>query len=171
MKYNDALNFASDLHDQAQCSYGGKEYRFHLTAVGEVARTFDFLLEPQDREDVYVATALHDTLEDTELEESELLELFGKKIFGIVMLVTDKPGANRKERHQNTYPALAEHNLAVYVKLCDRIANMEDALATLNLSKINMYKKEHPYFKETLAKNTLTIYEELWSHVDWLMTS
>ena len=169
MTYKEALSFAADLHDKAQCSYGGREYAVHLIAVHEVARNFDYLLDPEDREDVFVATALHDLLEDTELEESELVKLFGKKIFGIVMLVTDKPGDSRKERHQNTYPSLATSVLASYVKICDRIANVEDALATLNVPKITMYRKEHPYFKETISTNTHLIYQDMWSHLDWLM--
>jgi guanosine-3',5'-bis(diphosphate) 3'-pyrophosphohydrolase len=82
-----------------------------------------------DDHDVIAAALLHDTVEDTDTEESDLEELFGKRIARIVMEVTDDkslPKMRRKELQIEHAPHLSAE--AKHIKLADKIANVEDML-------------------------------------------
>lgn len=48
----------------------------------------------------------------------------------IVFCVTNEQGRNRKERIKRTYPKIRNNRWAQFVKLCDRIANVEHSLET-----------------------------------------
>jgi (p)ppGpp synthase/HD superfamily hydrolase len=105
---------------------------------------------------------LHDTLEDTEASEKEIYELFGWGVWKRVLLLTDKPGKNRRERHRNTYPLIAEDPVATFVKLMDRLANVQSG--KLNPEKLSMYKKEQKYFKETLRTDSR--FDLVWKEIE-----
>jgi guanosine-3',5'-bis(diphosphate) 3'-pyrophosphohydrolase len=81
-------------------------------------------------EAVILAAILHDTIEDTQTTEEELLRLFGKDVTDIVMEVTDDktlPKAERK-RLQVEHAAHISHR-AKLVKLADKICNLRDIAA------------------------------------------
>jgi guanosine-3',5'-bis(diphosphate) 3'-pyrophosphohydrolase len=112
--------------------------------------------------DVLCAAWLHDTLEDTNLEPSEIEVVFGKNVLEIVQAVTDQPGANRHERHLATYPRIAELEHAVCVKLADRIANLERSMLLAG-AMLRKYLNEHAYFVATLERNPQwTLTRTLW---------
>jgi hypothetical protein len=70
----------------------------------------------------------------------------------IVKAVTDGPGKNRKERKADMYPRCAALPKAIIVKLCDRIANVEEAIKCKNTGHFQMYLKEYPDFERHLLK-------------------
>ena len=67
----------------------------------------------------------------------------------IVYAVTDELGRNRKERKEKTYPRIAANKDAIAVKLCDRIANVQESSKT-NHRLYKMYQKEQADFKAAL---------------------
>jgi guanosine-3',5'-bis(diphosphate) 3'-pyrophosphohydrolase len=80
---------------------------------------------------VIAAALLHDTLEDTKTTRAELRKLFGAKVAGIVVEVTDDkrlPKERRKEL-QIEHAALLSSS-AKLVKLADTICNLRDILAS-----------------------------------------
>lgn len=80
-------------------------------------------------QDVIVAALLHDTLEDTDTTMGELTRLFGQKIAGIVLEVTDdktKPKPVKKQLQIDHAPFLS--NEAKLVKLADKICNIRDVV-------------------------------------------
>jgi (p)ppGpp synthase/HD superfamily hydrolase len=108
-----------------------------------------------------IACALHDTLEDTSLSYNDIQKAFGKEVAEIVFCVTDELGRNREERKEKTYPKIQSNWKATVVKICDRIANIEQS-RSYNQKLFDMYKKElyifivkmgyddsntHPYFE------------------------
>ena len=113
------------------------------------------------RDELLTATLLHDTIEDTEVKRKELEEMFSPLVGELVWRVSNEPGKNRAERHALTYPKIRENPYAVFIKLCDRIANIKQGG-----SLVGMYAKEHAAFKVALQTAD---WPEMWEHLDNLI--
>lgn len=77
--------------------------------------------------DVLCAAVLHDTIEDTDANDMELTEHFGKKICSIVLEVSDDCDLCKQERKKaqiDLAPVLSDE--AKLVKLADKICNLRD---------------------------------------------
>ena len=77
--------------------------------------------------DILIAAILHDTIEDCGVKREEIEELFGSKIAGYVVEVTDDkslPKAERKRLQVQHAPHLSAG--AKIVKLADKISNITD---------------------------------------------
>ena len=77
--------------------------------------------------DILIAAVLHDTVEDTETTQEELATLFGEKVSGYVLEVTDDktlPKAERKQKQIEHAPHLSTG--AKQIKLGDKISNITD---------------------------------------------
>lgn len=77
------------------------------------------------------AALLHDTIEDTKTSAEELEAIFGGKVTGIVLEVTDNKNldkAVRKEEQVRHAPHISAE--AKLVKLADKICNLRDILAS-----------------------------------------
>jgi len=126
--------------------YGDEPYVYHLLKVVSLVQT-----TPSCTMDLLAAAWLHDALEDTDATEEEILALTNPRVLEIVKTVTDKPGKNRRARHEATYPGIALDRDATILKVCDRLANVTHSIMTKDVGKFRMYKKELPYFKSCLA--------------------
>lgn len=79
--------------------------------------------------DVLCAAMLHDTVEDTETSQDELVRAFGEKVASIVMEVTDDKSLPKAERKLlQIKHASSISTEAKLVKLADKIANLRDIL-------------------------------------------
>jgi (p)ppGpp synthase/HD superfamily hydrolase len=152
----DARAFAIRAHGNQR--YGEHPYVYHLDAVAA-------LLAPYGEQAV-IAGYLHDVVEDTDVTLDEVARHFGQEITDAVALVTDAPGANRRERKALTHAKLAQcdNPLALTVKAADRLANLQMSLATANQGKLEMYRKEHAAFKAAAYRAGLC--EALWGEMD-----
>ena len=123
-----ALAFAADKHkNQRRKDADASPYINHPIALANL------LLNEAGVEDqrVLVAAILHDTIEDTDTTEQELVKHFGKDIADIVLEVTDDkalPKAKRK-RLQIEHAAHISRR-AKLVKLADKICNLRDITAS-----------------------------------------
>lgn len=89
-----------------------------ITNVGEV-----------DDIDIIMAGILHDTVEDCDVQPDELRELFGERVTGFVLEVTDDkdlPKARRRELQVEHAPHKSQG--AATVKLADKISNIRDVI-------------------------------------------
>jgi guanosine-3',5'-bis(diphosphate) 3'-pyrophosphohydrolase len=74
-----------------------------------------------------IAALLHDTLEDTDATETEILELFGKEIVLLVQEVTDDKSLPKHQRKlQQIESAPHKSKAAKQIKLADKICNVHD---------------------------------------------
>ena len=74
-----------------------------------------------------IAAVLHDTVEDTQTTNSELVDLFGSTVADIVAQVTDDnslPKVDRKRRQIEHAPHMSMQ--AALVKLADKTCNLRD---------------------------------------------
>jgi (p)ppGpp synthase/HD superfamily hydrolase len=112
-------------------------------------------------EAIVIAAWLHDIIEDTGFTREEIEFHFGIEVSEIVWRVTDEEGANRTERHEKTYPKIRGSVWSVFLKLQDRISNIEAG------GKSDMYLKEFPSFKAALYK--AGEFDPIWEHLEIIL--
>lgn len=147
--------------------YDGLPYATHLEDVVKILHIFG--TKPQaceTHEEVISAAWLHDVLEDTLLHPQTFTSLFSQRICQLVKLLTDAPGKNRDERHEKTWPGIAEDQTATRIKLADRLANVNSAFKLMNSEKdfLQMYHNEQKLFKKALY--TPGQNEDMWARLE-----
>ena len=119
-----ALEFAAHKHrDQRRKDAQASPYINHPIALANVLVHEGKVDDPA----VLSAALLHDTVEDTETTPAELREVFGEKIAGIVLEVTDDKNLLKAERKRLQIEHAAHLTReAKLVKLADKICNVRD---------------------------------------------
>lgn len=123
-----ALAFAADKHkNQRRKDADASPYINHPIALANL------LLNEAGVEDqrVLIAAVLHDTIEDTDTTEQELVRQFGKDVADIVLEVTDDKTLPKVERKRLQIEHAAHiSRRAKLVKLADKICNLRDIAAS-----------------------------------------
>lgn len=167
--HNITCEYAASIHRHRNLTYNDLPYEFHLLMVYRVLTNVDRKYPNQIPDIVFRAALCHDLLEDTGITYNDLKKVIGTAAADIVYDVTNELGKNRKERAEKTYPKIAANELAIMVKLADRIANMEYSKSTRS-SMYWKYIDEYPEFRRALYKTPSTQYEsifnELWDRLD-----
>lgn len=153
-------------------------YQFHLEMVIKVANDYKTVwdnISPKINNIPFFAAecacAAHDMLENIpELSYNNInskcslcFPFFTSKIIAeMVFAVTDDKGRNRKERHSERFwEGLKTTPGAVFVKLCDRIANVRFGIL-VGSDMVKMYKKEYAEFVEKLYdEDYMVMFDEL----------
>ena len=158
----DARAYALDKHGLQM--YGPHPYVYHLDAVA--AELSPFGMEAQ------AIGYLHDVVEDTDATMDEIQARFGAEVAACVALLTDQPGSNRQERKAKTYAKLAKVNgtdeLALVVKVADRLSNVRECVAGANLRLWRVYRDEQAVFKTSAFRKGLC--DALWLALEALLT-
>ena len=94
----------------------------------------------------------HDILEDVHhISYNDLVKNIGQDAAEIVYAVTNEKGKNRAERaNEKYYAGIVATPGAVFVKLCDRIANVQYGKMT-GSSMYEKYRKENDHFIQSLG--------------------
>ena len=123
-----ALAFAADKHkNQRRKDAEASPYINHPIALANL------LLNEAGVDDqrVLIAAILHDTIEDTDTTEQELVRHFGKDVADIVLEVTDDKALPKAERKRLQIEHAAHiSRRAKLVKLADKICNLRDITAS-----------------------------------------
>jgi len=153
-------------------------YVFHLNMVVDAYKEFKHLLaknlytietcvyrntwESEDVTEYVIEYACwgHDLLEDTRLSYNQVrstLDGFSGNesyIADIIYALTNEKGKNRKERaNAKYYEGIRNTPGAVFVKLCDRIANVRYSKMTKS-KMFDKYASEQPEFEKMLGRYT-----------------
>lgn len=119
-----AVDFAARKHrDQRRKNVEASPYINHPIELAKVLSNEGGFTSS----DLLCAALLHDTIEDTQTSQEELLEQFGEEITRIVLEVTDDkilPKAERKRLQIEHAAGISYH--AKLVKLADKICNLRD---------------------------------------------
>ncbi len=156
--------WAEAQHARVNQMYGGIPYKYHLEKVTFAAYEFSHLLyeEGDSKEEcsklndfLTAAAYLHDTIEDTGVTYNDVKQIAGGELADLVYALTNEKGKNRAERaNDKYYQGIRETEYAVFIKLCDRLANMQ--FSYMNESTmIEKYRKELPNFLEKLNAEEL----------------
>jgi (p)ppGpp synthase/HD superfamily hydrolase len=93
----------------------------------------------------------HDLIEDTRVSYNDVKSNLGQEAADIIYAVTNEKGKDRKERaNEKYYEGIRNTPGAVFVKLCDRIANVQYSKMTKS-RMFEMYKKENAEFTKALG--------------------
>ena len=119
-----AAAFAAERHRrQRRKDLHATPYINHPLALASVLSVEAGVTDPE----VLAAALLHDTLEDTETNASELREAFGERVAAFVDEGTDEPDIDDDLRRQRQVDRAGQLSLgARLVKLADNIANLRD---------------------------------------------
>ncbi|MFY9234861.1 MAG: HD domain-containing protein [Fimbriimonadaceae bacterium] len=119
-----ALEFSARKH--IKCRRKNAEATPYINHPIEVAQLLSSVGEVDDLTTL-LGAVLHDTIEDTETEPSEIEEMFGREVRDVVMEVSDDKKllkADRKRLQVENAPHLSRR--AQQVKLADKIMNVRD---------------------------------------------
>lgn len=134
--------------------------------VAEVAKKFNALIPTEDWVNVELAAYGHDLIEDTRTSYNDAKEVLGELTADIIYALTNEKGRTRKERANAAYyKGIRETKYGVFVKLCDRIANVQYSKMT-GSRMFEMYKKENDNFINELGGHPQ---HELHSMFDYLI--
>ena len=119
-----AIAFAAHKHrDQRRKDTAATPYINHPIALANVLANEAHI----DDETILIAAILHDTIEDTDTTEAELVAAFGAEIASIVIEVTDDKLLPKDERKRlQVVNAGTLSRQARIVKLADKICNLRD---------------------------------------------
>ena len=121
---------ATCAHHNQLRKYSKLPYIVHPIRVAKNVLQFGHLCSSDALTDVMIAGYLHDTLEDTDLEEQKIEEMFGENVLDLVKQVTTDNEAKAKFESKGHY--LADKMLKMtddgfFLKLMDRLDNITDA--------------------------------------------
>lgn len=159
--------FACNKHEHpGECQrYGNAPYSVHLDDVESNVKKFSYYLTAEEFLIVDPAAFCHDLIEDTEVDINKLRSVANRDVAELVYLVSNERGRDRKERNFKTYPKIWNNNLAIFLKLCDRIANTKNSKESKH-RMYDVYRKEYPVFRYALKKDKQ--YEDMWIELDAL---
>jgi (p)ppGpp synthase/HD superfamily hydrolase len=165
---NNKIQWCIDQHRNTNHFYDTYlPYEFHLRMVNQVAKDFKHLLD--DKFDYYtgnpnnkaeyitlraiclIATWGHDLIEDCRVSYNDVKNHLGQEAADIIYAVTNEKGKTRKERaNSKYYEGIRNTKGAVFVKLCDRIANVQYSKMTKS-RLFELYKEENDDFMTELG--------------------
>ena len=169
-----ARQYAIKCHTAVNHKYDGKPYhKAHLQKVVDVAKKFSYLVPPEKWDIIIGSAYAHDLQEDTMQTFSDIKKATNEEIAEIVYALTNEKGRNRAERaNDKYYQGIRDTPYADYVKLCDRIANVQaskDKMFVWRYSKrqkgvkmFEQYKKENANFEQKIYNPK---YEEMFEYL------
>ncbi len=134
-------------------------YEFHLRMVAQVAKnfkklipTFSMLIDGSTLFDhIELACYGHDLIEDARTSYNDVKKVLGLTVADMIYAVTNEKGKERPDRaNAKYYRGIRENGNAIFVKLCDRIANVQYSKMTKS-SMFNKYSKENEHFMNELG--------------------
>jgi guanosine-3',5'-bis(diphosphate) 3'-pyrophosphohydrolase len=151
----DAAMFAAQRHrDQRRKDAEGSPYINHPLGVARLLSVEGGVADVE----VLMAALLHDTIEDTETTEQELVARFGPRVTSIVLEVTDDkslPKAQRKKL-QISHASLKSTEAAM-VKIADKICNLRDVAANPPTDWSNDRRREYFEWAEKVVSRLPTL--------------
>jgi guanosine-3',5'-bis(diphosphate) 3'-pyrophosphohydrolase len=116
-----AAAFAARKHKTQKRKDGVEPYINHPLEVAEILSKIGGV----EDEDILVAAILHDTIEDTNTTEEEILCLFGQKVCEYVKEVTDDKSLSREVRKWLQVEKASKLSAgAKQIKIADKISNL-----------------------------------------------
>ncbi len=158
-----SMEYARKCHEETNHSYDGQPYTVHLKMTYDCGVQFKHLLPSINDEIVALsACSTHDVIEDCRQSYNNVKDVCGESVADIVYALTNEKGKNRKERaNDKYYEGIRNTPNAIFVKLCDRIANVRYSKEK-GSRMFELYKKEHKHFCDQLYDDKLKpMFDEL----------
>ena len=158
--------YATETHLKVNHKYGDLDYTYHLDMVDKVAESFIHLVDEKERENVYCGCWVHDIIEDARETYNDVLNKTNETVANLAYALTNEKGKNRSERaNDKYYKEMHEVPNAVFIKLCDRIANITHSKRT-GSKMFEKYRAENENFIKKLYRPEL---EEMITYINHLL--
>ena len=109
-----ALSYAKEKHKGQK--YGEEDYfEGHICKVNEIVK------QVGGSETEQVVAILHDVFEDCEVDENDVINVFGEEVYKSCMALTRRKG----ERYGDYLKRVAEDDVATFVKMADISVNFD----------------------------------------------
>ena len=112
-------------------------------AQSHAIKVYQILSTITENEDTLIAGILHDIIEDTDTQPSEIHALFGKKVIDLIMEVTH-------EGHQDEYgyyfPRLKSRD-GIIIKFADRLSNLT-RISTWSEQRKEQYLRTSKFWRD-----------------------
>lgn len=144
------IRYAIESHANVNHLYDGAPYSLHLAMAVSFGEAYSGFVSTEYHDIVMGGIWCHDIIEDTRQTYNDVCKAVGSGIANIVYAVTNDLGKSRKERASPAYYArIRETKYASFVKMCDRLANVQYSHET-NSSMFQVYQKENEEFLENI---------------------
>ncbi|MDD3262370.1 MAG: RelA/SpoT family protein [Candidatus Absconditabacteria bacterium] len=156
-----AYEYARQAHG-GQLRLSGEEYIVHPLKATE------FLMEIKPDIQTIQASILHDVIEDTPITEEDIKKSFGEEVSNLCegMVKVSKIKYKGEDRHletiKKTFLAMANDLRVIFIKLCDRIHNIQTLQYHPNPSKIQKIAQETMKIYVPIAKRLGLYYYQLY---------
>lgn len=89
--------------------------------------------------DLMIISQLHDVIEDSdEFSNKDVYEVFGKEISEAVIAITKEQGESRNQYIKR----VKQNELALKVKICDTVCNLEESIKIQDAKRIIRYSEQ-----------------------------
>lgn len=174
MNKSEFISFCNNQHDVVCNQKYDKilPYSYHLGYVAVQCHKFKHLLDSTSNSFDFDLALMgcygHDLIEDARITYNDIIQMVGLQVAEIIYACTENKGRNRSERHSSTYyEAINDNRLAVFVKLCDIISNVQYSRLT-NSSMYTKYKREYPSVKLHLSIDNQE-FKPMFDHLEKLL--
>lgn len=152
--------YAKTCHSDTNHKYDKFPYDYHLRRVYDYAWKYIHLVPEKDRDVILASCWTHDLIEDARQTYNNVKKACGKEVADITYALTNEKGKTREERANfKYYEGIRNTPGAVFVKMCDRLANVSYSKLN-NSSMFKVYKKENTEFLFHLFINTYMPYAQ-----------
>lgn len=166
MTIQEKIKWIISQHKITNHMYDKYSYEFHLGQVLDFAIKFHELEKSVKPEDLTLAALGHDLIEDTRTSYNDVKDFLGEDVAEIVYALTNEKGRTRKDRaNKKYYDGIRACKGAVFIKLCDRLANVEYTINSGNEKMLKVYREENPEFLTALGINSQYSYLKPMAHL------
>lgn len=165
-RINHAIQFATSAHGN-QVRKGNEyiPYIFHPIDVANEVIYYSGLPEEQI-EIASIVAVLHDTVEDTPVTHTDVVDQFGTDVAAAVMWLTKDEGVPQSEQLSENLQRLSTAPAFVQVvKLADRISNLKAFPAMWDRDRIGKYLDDSRQIAECLGNASETLNARLRSRI------
>ena len=124
-----ALSYVKEKHKGQK--YGEEDY-----FEGHICKVYEIIKQVGGSETEQVVAILHDVFEDCEVDENDVINVFGEEVYKSCMALTRRKG----ERYGDYLKRVAEDDVATFVKMADISVNFEKCISTGQMERANKYR-------------------------------
>ncbi len=158
-----AYQYARTAHRKLNHKYDGKDYfDTHILRTVHYAMKYIYLVPKEDRHYALAIQFLHDGTEDAHLTYNDIKKVLGYIVAEGAFACQNEKGRTRAERaNAKYYKGIRETYLADFVKLADRMGNLDYGLFHGG-GMIDGYRKENDHFVKSIEGRA-----NLWGRVSY----
>jgi len=143
--YETACRMAVKWHSEQTYGDSGKPYIYHLVCVARIVMARNSHLPDEQLDKLMTLAMLHDILEDTECDLFHFQESGIPIEIGIAAVAITKQEGEKKRTYLKR---CANDSLALEVKICDTLTNLEHSVKARSFKRIDKYADQLRYLNE-----------------------